>query len=183
METKTQTLSFGKRLLAPSTAELRETLLSLASASLNREIYVDSFLGMYLDDGLNLEPWDTFLIFDFHKIYFYENSNLLEGPKIGSVLRWLRDDYRVDIKHLAAYGQEQFDFFYPLEVLEILATFWGDCPPGTLITFDLTNGEIRRAKVLVHPKSKQPVIHQSELDCVVHAEPIPPLQDCFSERH
>jgi len=183
METKTQTLSFGKRLLAPSTAELRETLLGLASASVNREIYVDSFLGMYLDDGLNLEPWDTFLIFDFHKIYFYENSNLLEGPKIGSVLRWLRDDYRVDIKHLTAYGQEQFDFFYPLEVLEIVSTFWSDCPPGTLITFDLTNGEIRRAKVLVHPKSKQPVIHQSELDCVVHAEPIPPLQDCFSERH
>src|SRR5262249_23479091 len=135
METKTQTLSFGKRLLAPSVAGLRETLLSLAAVSLNREVYVDSFLGMCLDDGLNLEPWDTFLIFDFHRIYFYENSNLLEGPTIASVLRWLRDDYCVDIKHLTAYGLEQFDFFYPLEVLDIVSTFWSDCSPGTLITF------------------------------------------------
>ncbi|HKD82621.1 MAG TPA: YcaO-like family protein [Candidatus Angelobacter sp.] len=183
MQTKTQTLSFGKRLLAPSAAPLRETLLRLTEPSLDREIYVDSFLGMYLDDHLKWESWDSFLIFDFHRIYLYENSSVPEGPKIGSVLRWLRDDYRVDIKHLAAYGQEQFDFFYPVEALEIVASFWRDCPSGTLITFDLTNGEIRKTKAFVHPKSKPPLIRHSERDCLIEAERIPPLQDRFSERH
>ena len=177
METAIKTLSFSKRLLTPSASGVRETLLRLAAASLDREMYVDSFLGMYLDSSAQLESRSSFLIFDFYRIYIYENSASPGGPKINSVLRCLRDDYPIDTRHLAGYGQDEFNFFYPLETLQILPLYWDDCPPGTMIAFDLTNGEIRRTEAQVHPKSGQPVIESSGMDCLAHAASLPPLQD------
>src|SRR5205085_2861553 len=137
MRTKQGTLLFGKRLLASPMLTLREKLAALADRSLEHDIYVDTLLGMNFDRELQLPDCQSFLIFDFYRIFLYENSAPADGPKINSAIRYLCDDYPVrPIKIFASYAQQQFQFFYPLEILEVLPLLWAERQPGIIITLD-----------------------------------------------
>src|SRR5947209_306993 len=180
MGTKEGTLLFRKRLLAPAMLALREKLAALADRSLEHGIYVDTLLGMHFDRELQLPDCQSFLIFDFYRIFIYENSKLADGPKINSAIRCLCDDSPVrPIKIFASYAQQQFQFLYPLEILEVLPLLWADRQPGIIITLDLSTPEIRKARIFVHPECERPHIKQSAADCLI-AMNGPHLRDRFT---
>src|SRR5215471_11816489 len=148
-DTKTTTLSFAPRLLAPCLLPLRKKLVELANQSLDHKLYVDTVVGIYFDHKSLLHPLQSFLIFDFYRVFLYENAASPDGPKVDSVVRYLCDDYFIDPKILAGPNHEQFQFFHSLEVLEILSLLWTDQYPGMMTTIDLSTGEIRKATALV----------------------------------
>lgn len=167
METKTGTLLFGKRLLSHGALALREKLIYLAGRYLDHNLYADTLLGMHFDPGPQMPAVQSFLIFDFYRIFLYENSTQSDGPMINSVIHSLIDDYSVaPIKTLADYAQDQFNFFHPLKILEILPLLWVRRCPGTLVTLDLSSLEIRSAKAFVHPECEQPHVEESAPACV-----------------
>ncbi len=167
METKARRLLFGKRFLISGLISVCEKLVQLAEHSLDHDVYVDTLLGMHFD-GAKGVPAESFLIFDFHRIFLHKNSALPDGPKIDSVVRHLIDDYPVHpVKVLAGYAREQFQFFYPLETLEIIPLLWGGQQPGTIITVDLSTAEIRRGTASVHPECEQPRVVESAADCLL----------------
>ena len=156
METKAGTLSFGKRLLSSGAAAVRDKLLDLAGRSLDHDLHVDTLLEMHLDPGAETQAAKSFLIFDFHRIFLYENSDLPDGPMIDSVIRSLVDDYPVSPIQIMADHAQEFHFFHPVEVLEVLPLLWCHLHPGTLVTLDLSSSEIRMAQAFVHPECELP---------------------------
>ena len=161
METKAGILSFGKRLLLPSAAAVREKLLYLADRYLDDDIHVDTLTGMHFDPGAEAQAAKTFLIFDFHRIFLYENCALPDRPRINSVIRSLIDDYPISPIQIMADHAQEFHFFYPLEVLEVLPLLWRHRRPGTLVTLDLSSSEIRTARAFVHPECELPHLQAS----------------------
>ncbi|HEY4905010.1 MAG TPA: YcaO-like family protein [Candidatus Sulfotelmatobacter sp.] len=180
MKTSSGKLVFGKRLLGHSMLALRDKLIELAG-ELAQPIFVDTLLGMHFDSESQPPQYQSFLIFDFYRIFLYENSALPSGPKVNSVVRFLIDDYPVDpIKVLAGYAQEHFHFFYSVEILQILPLFWMDRKPGTLITLDLSNPAIRIARPVVHPKCEQPRSATLKPGSLVAVDSTISLQDRFT---
>jgi len=161
METRAGILSFSKRLLAPGALAVREKLLYLADRYLDHDIHVDTLLGMHFDPVPETQAAGSFLIFDFYRIFLYENCALPDGPRINSVVRSLIDDHPISpIPTLADHAQE-FYFFHPVEVLEVLPLLWCHRRPGIIVTLDLSNAEIRTAQAFVHPECELPRIEAS----------------------
>ncbi|HLJ86363.1 MAG TPA: YcaO-like family protein [Candidatus Angelobacter sp.] len=182
-EAKSGALFFSKRLLAPGLLALREKLTYLAQRNLDHNIYVDTLLGMHFDPEVGMPAAQTFLIFDFYRIFLYQNSTRSDGPMVNSVIRSLIDDYSVaPLKALADDEQNHFRFFYSVETLEILPLLWDRCRPETLVTLDLASLEIRTTIVFAHPECTEPQIEKSGLDCVVRRDGVPVLQDLSTGR-
>lgn len=180
METKAGTLSFGKRLLLPSAAAVREKLLYLADLYRDHDIHVDTLMGMHFDPGAETQAAKTFLIFDFHRIFLYESSALPDGPRIDSVIRSLIDDYPISPIQIMADHAQEFHFFHPLEVLEVLSLAWYHRRPSTLVTLDLSSSEIRTAPAFVHPECELPHIEASAPDSLPDCRDALSLKDCFT---
>ncbi|HEV2963332.1 MAG TPA: YcaO-like family protein [Candidatus Angelobacter sp.] len=162
MGTDAGNLLFSNRFLTDSVRALRNKLSKLAHQSLDHDIYVDTLLGMHFDPGVQLPVCESFLLFDFYRIFLWENSASSDGPKINSVVRYLVDDYSVNpVKILAPYAPATFHFFHPLEILDILPLLWGHRDSGRIITLDLFNPEIRTAQASVHPECERPQIQTS----------------------
>lgn len=140
----------------PNALAVREKLSYLANRYLAHAVYVDTLLGLHFDPGAEMQAAKSFLIFDFHRIFLYENCDLPDGAGIDSVVRSLMDDYPISpVQTLADHAQE-FHFFYPVEVLNVLPPLWCHHQPGTLVTLDLSSSEIRTAQAFVHPECKLP---------------------------
>lgn len=178
--TSVGTLLFSKRLSAPGMLPLREKLISLSN-HLDHDIYVDTLLGMHFAPEPQAPAVQGFLLFDFCRIFLFENSFQPDGPRINSVVRSLVDDYSISpVQDLADYSREQFHFFYPLETLEVLSLLWPHRRPGVLVTLDLSNPEIRTAQAFVHPECEQPRIETSGAACLSAGQAAPGLKDCFT---
>lgn len=180
-QTNVGTLLFSKRLLKPGMLPFQEKLTSLARGCLDHDIYVDTLLGMHFAPEPQAPAVQRYLLFDFCRIFLFENSREPGGPMINSVVRSLVDDYSISpIQDLADYSREQFHFFYPLETLEVLSLLWPHCRSGELATVDLSNPEIRVAQVFVHPECDRPRIETSGPACLSACLDAPNLKDCFT---
>ncbi|HEY6351046.1 MAG TPA: YcaO-like family protein [Candidatus Angelobacter sp.] len=180
MQTKAGMLLFSQRLLAPNALALRGKLISLADCHLDHDIYVDTLLGMHFDPGPQTPGVQGFLIFDFYRIFLYQNSVQPDGPMINSVVRSLVDDYSIaPLKTLADHARD-FHFFYPVEILEVLPLLWEHRRAGVLVTLDLSSLEIRTAQAFVHPECNPPRTEDCGADCLVACSGVPSLKDCFT---
>lgn len=180
METKAGTLFFGKRLLSPGAATVGNKLLYLADQHLDHDIYVDTLLGMHFDPEAETQAAKKFLIFDFHRIFLYENCSLPDGPLIHSVIRSLTDDYPISPIQIMADHAQGFHFFHPVEILGVLPLLWRHHRPGMLITLDFSSSEIRTAQVFVHPECELPHIQACAPDSVLDCRDALSLKDCFT---
>jgi ribosomal protein S12 methylthiotransferase accessory factor len=173
-------LVFGEKLLLPEAANLRQKLRQIASG-LDRTLYIDSLLGVYFKRRKTLSECQSFLLFDFHRIYLYENPPSAATPRGDSVVRFIMDDCNVGpLDLLVDYAaQPLFHFFYSSAVLDILPLLWVSMRPGVLFTLDLTNAEIRVNRAHVHPEIIQANTKEDVRDCLGGSDDSVVLQDCM----
>jgi thiazole/oxazole-forming peptide maturase SagD family component len=173
-------LIFGEKLLLPEAAHLRQKLMEVLSG-LGRSVYIDSLLGIYFKRKKTLSEYQSFLLFDFHRIYLYDNLPSAEGPRGDSVVRFIVDDCHLEpLELLMDYAEQPlFHFFYSLKTLDILSLLWKVPRPGTLLTLDLTNAEVRMAKAQLHPESVRTRIEKSDMPSPDNIGDMVVLKDCM----
>jgi thiazole/oxazole-forming peptide maturase SagD family component len=175
-------LVFGEKLLLPEAVHIRQKLLKLA-LGLRRIVYVDSLLNAYFKLNKRFVEYASFLLFDFHRIYIY-NELPSTVPQVHSVIRAIMDDCQVKPFELLQEYAEQpsFHFLYSTEILDVLPFLWETARLGTLVTLDLTNGEIRMAKPWVHPESARVHVEKNAADCPSTVDDRIVLKDCTRDQ-
>ncbi len=148
--------------LAPSfsgarPAGLRDRLIALASGRLCHPLHIDTVLGMNLAQN-NSPPSQErawFLLFGLHCAFLYDDPKTPDSPRIDSIARFVIDDYPFTSFPVFKdyFSREPFVFLYDLAALDILALLFSRNTPGTVVTVDFKNAEIRTAVAHIHPES------------------------------
>jgi thiazole/oxazole-forming peptide maturase SagD family component len=150
----TAPVSFGQALLDDEHLSLRETIVKLAAGRLTQPLRVDTVLGRYSEPAndypAKAQMW---LLFDFHRLFLYDDRGLPDAPNIDSIVQFIIDDYPFkEFDSLSDYlKRHPFKFFYDLETLDLLPLLWSSVQPGNVTVLDLVSAEIRVSKVHVHP--------------------------------
>ena len=165
---KPRLVSFGAALLDEKQEPLREKILSLSAGQLTRPVYVNTVFGVHSGHQVqsNIRAW--FLLFDFHRVYLYDDPMTSDTARIDSVVRYIIDDYPFKPFELLAVYLEQnpFRFFYRLETLDLLLLFWAYDHPGKVIVLDLVTGEVRACEAQIHPQQRaerDPITSRTDL--------------------
>src|SRR5687767_3194266 len=103
IETK-PSVSFGQALLHDEHSSLRAKIIELAK-ELTQPLRVDTVLARFADPAQTTAPEpQTWLLFDFHRLFLYNDPGLPDKPNIASVVQFIID-------------------FYPFEQFELLAGY------------------------------------------------------------
>lgn len=146
--------SFEPALLHREHETLRHKILTLAEAFPARPLRVDTVIARYIDpENAPAAAAQTWLLFDFHRLFLYEDRGLPDTPNIDSVVRFIIDDYPLKEFGLVSdyLKHHPFKFFYDLETLDLLPRLWSSAQPGNVTVLDLVTAEIRVSRAHVHP--------------------------------
>lgn len=155
MADKSSLVSFGQALLHREHSPLRDKIIALAAGTLTKPLQIDTVIGRYAcvsnSVGLQSQKW---LLFDFHRLFLYDDPALPDAAGIDSIVRFIIDDYPFkNFELLADYlNHHPFKFLYHLDTLDLLPRFWSSDRIGTLVVFDLVTAEIRVSKGHMHPQ-------------------------------
>lgn len=146
-------VSFGPALLDPEHETLRHKILTLTEAALGRPLRVDTVTARYNDPENTPAAAQTWLLFDLHRLFLYEDRGLPDTPNIDSVVRFIVDGYPIkEFGLVSEYLKDHtFKFFYDLETLDLLPRLLSSARPGNVTTLDLVTAEIRISRAHVHP--------------------------------
>jgi thiazole/oxazole-forming peptide maturase SagD family component len=150
---------FGSALQNAENAALREKLACLARGQLSCSLYVDTLLSQD-------KPWaaadharseQLFLLFDFQRIFLYNDPGLNDVPGVDSVLRFILDDYshqpfQAFARHLQ---QHPFQFLYELEILDLLFILLPSAVPGQVMVLNPVTAEVNSFKAHFHPEAER----------------------------
>ena len=158
-------VSFGQALLHDEHSSLREKIIELAK-ELTHPLRVDTVLARHTEPTKATEP-QTWLLFDFHRLYLYNDPGLPDAPNIDSVVQFIIDNYPFEeFELLADYLKNHpFKFFYDLETLDLLPLLWSSAQPGNVTVLDLVTAEVRVSKAHIHPHvqaTTDPVLGSAE---------------------
>lgn len=147
----TPIVSFGRTLQGPDYEPLRVKLSSLARERVLVPLHVDTVLGFDPPGTLKDQTVRKFVLLDIHRVFVFDEFP--NEPGVDSLLNFILDDYPTPVTGIKSHFETHpFQFFYPLEALEILGRIWTALPYGHAATLELSTGVIRMALVHRHPR-------------------------------
>lgn len=152
-------ITFSEVLNGPGNDVLRAQVRTLASSWGGAALHVDTVLGAGRRDNLAradaAAPPASYLLFDLHRLVVYDEPRDGAEPRVGSVLRFVLDDYPVAPVSLLLerVAEQPYHFFYSHRTLDVFPLLAAARRPGTVVACDLVTGEILAAAALPHPES------------------------------